>query len=130
MSSEEKQSPEKNQQWLPVFLIAGALAIWGGLLAVGAWLAPGGDEASRHGRNRRGRLQQYDVRPGYANQGRPEQTERDARHAAQRIDNKERAGQPMALGPARSRQRPEPYARMTPQPFRCHGPRIGNDVDR
>ncbi len=39
--------PEKNLQWLPVFLIAGALAVRGGLLAVGAWLAPGGDEASR-----------------------------------------------------------------------------------
>jgi hypothetical protein len=38
---------EKNQQWLPVLLIAGALAAWGVLLAVGAWLAPGGDEASR-----------------------------------------------------------------------------------
>jgi hypothetical protein len=37
--------PEKNQQWLPVILIAGALAAWGVLLAVGAWLAPGGDEA-------------------------------------------------------------------------------------
>ncbi len=39
--------PEKNQQWLPVLLIAGALAVWGVLLAVGAWLAPGSDEASR-----------------------------------------------------------------------------------
>jgi hypothetical protein len=37
--------PEQNQQWLPVLLIAGALAAWGVLLAVGAWLAPGGDEA-------------------------------------------------------------------------------------
>ena len=41
-------SSEKNQQWLPVVVIAGALAAWGVFLAVGAWLAPGGDEA-RHG---------------------------------------------------------------------------------
>lgn len=41
-------APEKSNQWLPVILIAGALAAWGVLLAVGAWQASGGDEAS-HG---------------------------------------------------------------------------------
>jgi len=38
---------ENNHQWLPVLLIAGALAAWGILLAVGAWLAPGSDAANR-----------------------------------------------------------------------------------
>lgn len=41
---QSKQS-NQNQKWLPVLLIAGALAIWGGLLALGAYWAPSGQEA-------------------------------------------------------------------------------------
>lgn len=38
---------DQNQKWLPIGLIAGALAIWGGLLALGAYWAPAGQEAGR-----------------------------------------------------------------------------------
>ncbi len=36
-------STEKNQTWLPVALIAGALIVWMGLLAAGAYWAPVGE---------------------------------------------------------------------------------------
>lgn len=36
---------EQNQRWLPVVVIAGALAAWGIFLAVGAYLAPEGRAA-------------------------------------------------------------------------------------
>ena len=36
-------TPEKNQNWLPVILIAGALMGWMALLAAGAYWAPVGD---------------------------------------------------------------------------------------
>ncbi len=38
---------EKNQTWLPVALIAGALIVWMGLLAGGAYWAPGGEGEGR-----------------------------------------------------------------------------------
>ena len=37
---------KSKQTWLPVVLIAGALAIWGGLLALGAFWAPIDEAAS------------------------------------------------------------------------------------
>ena len=37
---------ESKQTWLPIGLIAGALAAWGGLLALGAFLAPADEAAS------------------------------------------------------------------------------------
>lgn len=40
-------TPEDKNQWLPVAVIAGALAAWGLLLAVGAWLAPSDPGATR-----------------------------------------------------------------------------------
>ncbi len=40
-------SGEENKTWLPVLVIAGALAAWGVLLAVGAYLAPGDVQSSR-----------------------------------------------------------------------------------
>jgi len=42
--------PEKNYTWLPVAAIAGGLVVWGVLLAVGAYLAPGGAEGGHDGR--------------------------------------------------------------------------------
>ena len=36
--------PQQNQTWLPVALIAGALLGWMGLLAFGAYSAPGGQD--------------------------------------------------------------------------------------
>ncbi len=39
-----------NNRWVPVLVIASALAIWGGILAVGAYLAPGGAPAGHDGR--------------------------------------------------------------------------------
>ncbi len=36
---------DQNKNWLPILLIAGAMAVWGGLLALGAYLAPVGVEA-------------------------------------------------------------------------------------
>jgi len=39
----KKMSTEKNQTWLPVVLIAGALIVWMGLLAAGAYWAPSGE---------------------------------------------------------------------------------------
>ncbi len=35
---------EKNQTWLPVFAIAGALMVWMAILAAGAYWAPVGEE--------------------------------------------------------------------------------------
>ena len=37
-------STEKNKTWLPVVLIAGALIVWMGFLAAGAYWAPVGEE--------------------------------------------------------------------------------------
>jgi len=37
----------KNSTWLPLAVIAGGLAVWGVLLALGAFLAPAGEEAGR-----------------------------------------------------------------------------------
>jgi type VI protein secretion system component VasK len=42
-----EMTPPENKTWLPVLLIAGALATWGILLALGAYLAPG-DAAAGH----------------------------------------------------------------------------------
>lgn len=36
-------SENSNRRWLPLILIAGALAVWGVLLAWGAYLAPAGE---------------------------------------------------------------------------------------
>ena len=36
--------PNQNQTWLPVAMIAGALLVWMGLLAFGAYAAPVGQE--------------------------------------------------------------------------------------
>jgi len=33
---------DQNKTWLPILLIAGALAVWGAILGVGAYLAPSG----------------------------------------------------------------------------------------
>jgi type VI protein secretion system component VasK len=40
-------SGEENKKWLPVLAIAGALAAWGVLLAMGAYLAPGDPDSGR-----------------------------------------------------------------------------------
>jgi hypothetical protein len=40
-------TPEERNRWLPVLLIAGALAAWGVLLAVGAWMVPSDPGAAR-----------------------------------------------------------------------------------
>ncbi len=42
-------SNERNNTWLPVALIAGALIVWMGLLAAGAYWAPVGEEGSEVG---------------------------------------------------------------------------------
>ncbi|NOY43362.1 MAG: hypothetical protein GXP26_16200 [Planctomycetes bacterium] len=41
---------EPNNKWVPVLVIAAALAIWGVILAVGAYLAPGGTSGGHDGR--------------------------------------------------------------------------------
>lgn len=41
---------ELNNRWVPVLAIASALAIWGVILAVGAYLAPGGASGGHDGR--------------------------------------------------------------------------------